>query len=406
MRRLLVNASGVKVNVIKKTCPICDSDDVDNFLEIPKVPAYCNLLWPTRDEAIKTPTGDIRLGFCRYCGHIYNYLFNPDILDYTQDYENTLHCSPLFQKYARSLARGLIEKHGLYDKEIIDIGCGAGDFLKLLCEIGGNRGLGFDPSRTIDRSVSSVNDEINFISDFYSERYSNYKADAICCRHVLEHIQFPLQFLQMVHQAVRDRHRTLVFFEVPNVMFTMKDLGIWDLIYEHPSYFSNSSLAVAFSSSGFKVHRLYEAFEGQFLCLEAFPAKELDYFPDYNPVDIDRLFFYVSKFAEKYRSKLETWHNKLDQIAHDKKRAVLWGAGSKGVTFLNALKASDQLDYVIDINPQKQEKYMAGTGQRIMQPKFLLEYKPDIVIVMNPIYYSEIERFIDNMNFSVEIVIA
>ena len=394
------------MDATKKICPICESNAVSIFLGIPQVPVNCNVLWSTRDEAIRAPKGDIQLGFCRSCGHIYNFLFEPDILDYTQDYENSLHYSPRFQKYAEYLAGKLVESHGLFNKDIIDIGCGAGNFLKLLCHIGGNRGLGFDPSRIIDRSASLAKDGITLIKDFYSKRYSNCKADAICCRHVLEHIQSPRQFLHTVRQTLNDRLSTIVFFEVPNVLFTLKELGIWDLIYEHPSYFSLPSFAVAFNSTGFKVFRIYEAFEGQFLCIEAFPTDESENSSDSYSSDLEKLTTYVLKFADKYRSKLKSWDHKLKQIISNGKRAVLWGAGSKGVTFMNSLGVTHQIEYVIDLNPYKQGKYVAGTGQEIMRPEFLRKYRPDIVIVMNPIYYEEIKKSIDNMDLAVEMIVA
>lgn len=220
------------------TCVVCDSLDIEIFIEIPQVPVHCNVLYSTREEAVGTPKANIWLGFCGSCGHIYNYAFDPDKLDYTQNYENSLHFSPRFQEYARSLANRLIERHNLYDKDIIEIGCGSGDFLKLMCEMGGNRGVGFDPSSAPNWSPNTDNAVVTFIQDFYSERYASYKADLICCRHVLEHIQFPRDFLSDVRQAIDESLNTLVFFEVPNVLFTLKDLSIWDLIYENCSYFS------------------------------------------------------------------------------------------------------------------------------------------------------------------------
>jgi hypothetical protein len=76
---------------------------------------------------------------------------------------------------------------------------------------------------------------------------------------------------------------------------------------------------------------------------------------------------------------------------------VVWGGGSKGVTFLNMLKAQHQIEYVVDLNPRKQGKYVAGTGQKIVPPEFLWEYRPDIVIVMNPIYENEIRQMLNEL---------
>jgi len=76
----------------------------------------------------------------------------------------------------------------------------------------------------------------------------------------------------------------------------------------------------------------------------------------------------------------------LEQIKGKGQRAVVWGAGSKGVTFLNVLNIQDQIEYVVDINLRKQGMYIAGTGQQIVPPEFLRNYQPDVVIVMNLIY--------------------
>ena len=47
---------------------------------------------------------------------------------------------------------------------------------------------------------------------------------------------------------------------------------------------------------------------------------------------------------------------------------------------------------------------MAGTGQAIISPEFLVDYKPDIVIVMNPIYREEIRLDLTRLNLTPELV--
>jgi hypothetical protein len=49
------------------------------------------------------------------------------------------------------------------------------------------------------------------------------------------------------------------------------------------------------------------------------------------------------------------------------------------------------IEYVVDINPHRQNQYMAKSAQKIVGPEFLVLYQPDVVIVMNPIYRGEIE---------------
>ena len=140
--------------------------------------------------------------------------------------------------------------------------------------------------------------------------------------------------------AIDDRGDSVVFFEVPNVMFTLKDLGIWDLIYEHCGYFSISSLAHLFETCGFKVLKITESFGGQFLCSESVPSK--------GKLDADHALFqrnfpdqmegYVKAFADKYNNMVKKWQHDIKRMRQDHERVVIWGVGSKGVTFLNTLR--------------------------------------------------------------------
>jgi SAM-dependent methyltransferase len=387
-------------------CPVCNSTGIAVFFQVFQVPVHCNVLWSVQDAALRAPKGDVRLGFCGDCGHVFNLVFDPALIEYTQDYENSLHFSPRFQSYAEWLAARLVDRHDLHNRDIIEIGCGKGDFLKLLCELGGNRGVGFDPSYVPEQGVGEAAERITVIQDLYSERYASYKADFICCRHVLEHVQSPGDFLTTVRRAIGDRSGTPVFFEVPNGLFTLRDLGIWDLIYEHCSYFSPSSLSRLFAACGFDVCDVAETYEGQFLCIEAVPGEGLVNSrpnPRDDPAGVARD---VASFADRYRGKIRNWHRHLGRMARGGQQAVVWGAGSKGVTFLNLLETQGQIAYAVDINPRKQGMYVAGTGQQIVPPEFLREYQPDVVIVMNPVYEDEIRRFTGGLGLTSEFMCA
>jgi len=384
-------------------CPICGSDQMEVFFEILDVPVHCNLLWPNQDAARKCPKGNIKLAFCPVCSFIKNLTFEPDRLEYTQAYDSSLHFSPRFQDYAKSLADRLIQRYDLHDKDIIEIGCGSGYFLSLLCELGNNRGVGFDPAHSLQKTHCEVNDRIKFIKDFYSDSYINYQADLIVCRHTLEHVQNPKEFLFTLRQSIDNRLNTYAFFEVPNALNIFHNLFIWDIIYEHCSYFTPTSLSLTFSSCGFRLCELNEEFQDQFLCIDIMPDDQGAPSFDYDQsVENNLIASDVASFTENYRRKILACLRELDKIEGRGHRAVVWGAGSKGVTFLNTLKPKNQIEYVVDINPRKQGMFIPGTGQRIVPPDFLREYQPDVVIVMNSIYKGEIQQFTKRLGFTPE----
>jgi len=395
-------------------CPVCGHDAGDPFFETESVPVFCNVLWPTREAARAAPCAPIRLVFCPDCGLICNQAFDPALTEYTPAYENSLHFSPRFQQYAMELARRLIERHDLNGKNVVEIGCGRGDFLALLAEYGACRCVGFDPS--FDESNGAYNENVTIRRECYgvgpdAEQHAALPADLICCRHVLEHIPNPLAFLQSVRRAADaasagDRAGMLVFFEVPNAIFTLRDLAVWDIIYEHCSYFTSVSLGELFVRAGFEPLTISEEYEGQFLVIEARvrpgepePGDEIKFLPDVATL--------CRNFSAAYRRKIGFWANQLEGLRVSKSRTVLWGAGSKGVTFLNALHVSqDVVEAVVDINSRKSGRFIPGTGQEVIASEFLPLNPPDTVIVMNPIYEDEIKTTLAGLGVEASILIA
>lgn len=386
----------------RKNCPVCGQAHIDQpFLQMPDVPVHCNLLWPTQDGALSAPRGDIHLGYCPTCGHVFNMTFDPSLMEYTQEYENSLHFSPRFQEYATRLAQGLIDRYDLHGKNVVEIGAGKGDFLKMLWEMGENHGIGFDPSY-VPQQGDDPDGPVQFVLDFYSEKYTNYDADLICCRHVLEHIEEPDEFVSMVQRAVNGRTETIVFFEMPNVLFTVRQLGIWDIIYEHCSYFSPASLAYVFRQNGFRVLRVDEVFGGQFLAIEAQLGTESGM-----ETAVDKqLSQDINQFSSSFQQKVSEWQSLLQNAKQQEKRVVVWGSGSKGVTFMNLLQTQDTIQYVVDINPRKQGKFVAGTGQEIIPPQFLQTYQPDVVIIMNANYEQEIGQQLNDLDVDADLLCA
>ena len=370
----------------QKTCPNCLQGELEIFYEVHRVPVHSVLLMPTRQVAVSYPKGDIALGFCPECGFITNTLFDPTVHEYSGNYEETQGFSPTFRAFHQRLAESLIAKYELRNKKIVEIGCGKGEFLSLICELGGNQGIGFDPAFVAERNPAAKDVDITFIADFYSEKYAHVGADFFCCKMTLEHIPDTAQFIQTVRRAVGDRQDSIVFFQVPDARRVLRDLAFWDIYYEHCSYFSAGSLARVFREAGFEVLETWTDYDDQYLMISARPAAERQ-----PPSDLEREAPKLVKedieyFVEQQAARIQSWKREIASLKDSGQRAVVWGSGSKGVAFLSALGGGSEIEYVVDINPFRQGKFMAGTGQEIVSPSFLTEYKPDVAIAMNPIY--------------------
>lgn len=386
-------------------CLACGKGGAQHFFDLKDVPVLCNAPCATQAKAAAFPTGQIRLAFCRHCGMVFNSAFAPELIAYDQQYENSLHYSHLFDKYVRDQASDLVSRCGLRGKDIIEIGCGKGDFLAILCDLGVNRAVGFDPSYEPDRFDSAAAGRLQIVRDLYSEAYGHLACDLLCCRQTLEHVPEPAVFLNNIRRALGSTHdRTVVFFEVPNVLYTLRHKGIWDIIYEHVSYFWSAPLTRLFSEAGFAVQTVRETYGHQFLCLEAVPDshKSAGYRPDSE--QMDRVAEEVRVFGQIFDSTLDKAAQVLEDAKRRGQRAVVWGTGSKGVTFMNLFKDHALLEYAVDINPHKQGKYVPGTGHPIVAPEFLSEYKPELVFVMNPLYQTEIGQRLAELSVQADLV--
>ncbi len=387
----------------KQYCPNCGSNDLDVFYEINDVPVHSVRLLESKEEALNYPTGDIKLGFCNQCGFISNLVFEPELHEYSTGYESTQSYSPTFNSFAYKLAESLVKDFKLYDKKIVEIGCGQGEFLELLCQLGGNEGLGFDPAYIPHEFNDVGTGKIQIVKDFYPEENTDFKADFICCKMTLEHIDQTADFLKTVRRSIQNDDKVVVYFQVPDAIRILKDCAFWDIYYEHCSYFSSASLSSLFKMCGFDVINLKRGYQDQYLMIEAKPVEGAHQKP-VSSEDVLQLKQAVKEFETAVLENQKQWKEKIKDLYAGGKRIVIWGGGSKGVAFLTTLGIINEIEYVVDINPKKEGTFMAGTGQTIVLPQFLKEYQPDLLIVMNSIYSRDIEKDLNRMELNPEVV--
>lgn len=373
-------------------CPACGGAGLRTFYEVRGIPVHSTLLMGTREEALACPRGDLRLGFCPACGFVTNTLFDPSVHEYSDRCEESQGFSPTFNKFARELAQRYAERYALRDKVALEIGCGKGEWLLALCEASGGRGIGIDPGYQPSRLRSDAMDRIRWIVDFYGPRYRDLGADFIACRHTLEHIGPVAEFVRGIRETVGPRRDVALFFELPEVLRELEEGAFWDVYYEHCSYFSPGSLARLFRRERFDVTELAVEYGDQYIVLDAAPTEAPTEARLPLEDDLARLSAGVERFGNAASAACRRWTD-LCRGAHAAgQRVVVWGSGSKGVSFLTTLGLGDEVSAVVDINTYRQGKFMAGTGHAIVSPESLRELRPDHVIVMNPIYVREIKE--------------
>lgn len=373
-----------------RACPLCCGRRHHPVLDVAGVPAVCNALWPDAASARAAPTGDISLVACGCCGLVFNRAFDPAAVPYVPGYENSLHFSPTFQRYADDVASRLVERYDLRGARVLEIGSGSGEFLSRLCERGGNHGLGFDPShRPGDATPPSERVEV-VATRFPGEAVVS--ADLVVARHVLEHVPDPRGMLRAVRGVLRSSRRgraPVVYVEVPDAGWMLEQDAVWDVIYEHHTYFTAMTLGRLLRDAGFVVRDSAPAFGGQYRWAEASPADDEHRSSSACPHEPVELLDRAARFGRSYHQAVTSWRETLEDMAADGPVAV-WGAGSKGVAFLNAVDPESRVRAVVDVNPRKQGWHTPGTGHRVACPSTLAAEPPAHVLVMNAVYVDEV----------------
>jgi SAM-dependent methyltransferase len=390
-------------------CQACGGADVQIFYRIEGVPAHSCLMLSSREEALAFPRGDIELGFCRGCGFIGNVRFDLTLNRYSAAYEETQAYSPRFMRFLDEVWDDQIERFELGPgMTALEIGCGKGEFLVGLCERSGCAGIGIDPAYRPERTRSAAAQRITFIRDLYGPKYSHLPADYLCCRHTLEHIAPVRDFVRLVRETIGERRHVNVFFELPDMERVLEQGAFWDIYYEHCTYFTRGSLARLFRSAGFDVHRLYKAYDDQYLMLEAQPAggPTEALLPQEN--DLALIASLVERFERQVRDRLRSLSQTLAQHRARGHRLAIWGSGSKCVSLVSSLGLgggpATEPPAVVDINPHKHGKFLAGSGLEIVSPEALRSLRPDVVLVMNSIYTEEIRRALAERSLQPELI--
>ena len=388
-------------------CPACSTPEERRFYAQRDVPVNSCLLLQSPGEAGSLPRGSLELAWCAACGFVWNAAFDPAQAEYSPRYEETQSFSEHFSSFARDLAKRWVDQYDLHGGTVLEIGCGKGEFLVAMMEAGAGRGVGIDPGTHPERLEAPAASRIEWIVDFYGERYAAVRADAVVCRHTLEHIQPVAEFVGTVRRSIGDRRDVVVLFEVPDVARVLEEAAFWDVYYEHCSYFTAGSLARLFRAEGFEVLDARLEYDDQYVVVEARPAVASGavgpQVPSAVEDDLDRLAAGVESFPAAIDQAVDGWRRRITEVTASGGRAVIWGAGSKGVAFLQALGPCG-VDLAVDINPHKHGTYLPGGAQRVVAPEHLQAEPPDLVVAMNPVYVPEIQRDLRRLGVEPQLV--
>lgn len=349
---------------------------------LPNQPAVLNYRFRSADEARQVPRRDIALAQCAHCGLVFNSEFDPNAIPYDERYENRQCFSPAFQQHLDDLGRSLIERHQLRGGRILEVGCGKGDFLRLICNAASAEGVGYDT--TYEGPLREARVE-------YHRKYAipadvRGRFEALICRHVIEHVPRIGDFLRELHSLARAAGDPVVVLETPSFEWIARHGCFWDVFYEHCNYSSLPTLAYLAETAGFRLARQSVVFGEQYQLLEMKADNTTSAKHAAPGVAAESG---LDRFALKITEARQQLENRLLE-AGAKKGWAVWGAGAKGVALVNQITIQPP-DFVVDSNPAKQGCVIPGTAIPIIGPDDARALDSPVILIVNPNYEAEIK---------------
>jgi SAM-dependent methyltransferase len=299
---------------------------------------------------------------------VVNQAFRPELMAYDLNYQNEQAVSPAFREHLAAVGEVVARRMGR--QSIVEVGCGKGFFLEMLLSMGFDV-VGFDPTYE-GRNPRIVRQ--------YFDPTAGIRASGIVLRHVLEHIQDPFRFLELLRDANGGAGK--IYIEVPCFDWISRHRAWFDIFYEHVNYFRLADFRRLFG----RIDESGHLFGGQYLYVVADLSSLTR--PQFDPND------HVQLAADFTGSLLVG-----GQPEAGSPPTAVWGGASKGVIFaLLRERIGRPVDIIIDVNPAKQGKFVPGTGLEVQGPTAALSRLAAgaTIFVMNSNYLPEIREMSNN----------
>jgi len=253
--------------------------------------------------------------------------------------------------------------------------------------------LGIEP--TANTAAAAKEKGIESVIEFFGSRLAkelvakNIKADLLLGNNVLAHVPDIVDFVGGLKIILKENG--VITMEFPHLM-QLVDNNQFDTVYhEHFSYLSFYTVKEIFASQGLEMFDVQELpTHGGSLRIYAKHQNDKSKSVSENVANLLQkenakgmrgLAYYDHFQQQALKIKLDITEFLIDQKRAGKKVAA-YGAAAKGNTMLNycGIK-SDLIEFVVDANPHKQNKFLPASHVPIVNEQYLKDSKPDFVII-------------------------
>ena len=305
---------------------------------------------------------------CMGCGLVQ---FDCEPVDYYRDVIRAGGFSKTMVELRRYQYKHLIDSYHLEGKKFIEVGCGQGEFLKVLSEFPVEvHGIEHDP-HLVELARAQGLDVTEGFTETEDTRFAGWLYDVFLSFNFLEHQPDPSTMLQAIYRNLEDDAMGLI--TVPSFEYIMDHNSYYELIRDHLAYYTFETLTPLLERNGFQVEEC-EVINRDTLSVIVRKRPQMD------TENLLECYVNLKREMETYMKYLDAW---------DKKVAI-WGASHQGFTLAATTKLGEKARYIIDSAPFKQGKFAPASHLPIVGPDHFHEHPVDAIIITAPGYTDEI----------------
>ena len=371
----------IKKNISADRCKICG-------LELFREPllSYENMPMISQNlpdvESLKDDKGiDLKIYQCSGCGMAQ---LNNEPVSYYKEVIRAVAFSPEMKEFRIKQFNDFTRKYSLEGKKVIEIGCGRGEYMSIMSQVGANiYGLEYSDASVNQCVKNGLNVSRGFIDD---DKYKikNAPFDAFFMFSFLEHLPEPNTTLRGISNNLTDDAVGIV--EVPNFDMILSNKLFSEFVRDHLLYFTEDTLNIALRLNGFEIISCGAIWHDYIISAVVRKRKKLN----------------LSSFFEpqaKIKKEIDDYISRFQDVA-------IWGAGHQAFAIMSLMDLGGKIKYVVDSAEFKQGKYTPATHIPIVAPDKLSSDPVGAVIIIAGSYSDEVkkiikENFDGNMNITI-----
>jgi SAM-dependent methyltransferase len=370
-------------------CRSCGSEKLEVVLDLGMSAIADGLL--TREQLDKPePRYPLELAFCHECALAQiNYTVPPAEL-FGNEYPYFSSVSDALQVHTRANVLELIERRKLGQQHrVIELASNDGYLLKHYKQAG-IQVLGIDPATPPAKAAQAIG--IDTLIDFFTVDLAKQLAakgtlaDVIHANNVVAHVADTNGFVEGIATLLKPTGMAVL--EFPYVRDLVDHCEFDTIYHQHLCYFSVASVDKLFRRHGLFLNDIRRIpIHGGSLRLYVERVENVQdsvkqLLKEEEALGLNRVSYYRT-FSARVEQLKTNLVNLLADLKKQGKRIGGYGAPAKGCTLVNYFGIDTAIvPYLVDKNAFKQGRYMPGTRQPIHAPEYLLQDKPDYVLLL------------------------